>query len=58
LADVITWLHVKMTAFMGDGLDVGGRHVHKAVRQIRQGAGDRELLTDLRYIRISGIATR
>jgi len=49
---------MKMSALMGDGLDVGSGHVQKAVRQIRQGASDCELLTDLRYVLISGIATR
>jgi hypothetical protein len=47
-----------MSAFKSDGLDVGSRHLQKAVRQIRQGAGNCELLTDLRHVLISGIATR
>lgn len=43
---------------MGDGLNVGSSHAQKSVRQIRQGASDCEFLTDLRYVRISRVATR
>jgi hypothetical protein len=49
---------MKLSALMRDGLDVGGSHVQKAMRQIRQRAGNRQLLADLRYVLISGIATR
>jgi hypothetical protein len=43
---------------MGDSLNVGSSHAQKPVRQIRQGAGDCEFLTDLRYVLISRVATR
>ncbi len=43
---------------MGDGFNVGSSHVQKPVRQIRQGAGYRKLLTDLRYVLIGGVAPR
>ena len=49
---------MKMSAPVGDGLDVGSSHAQKPVRQIRQGAGDCEFLTYLRYVLISRVATR
>lgn len=47
-----------MSALMRDCLDVRGSHVQKAMRQVRQCARNRQLLADLRYVLISGIATR
>lgn len=47
-----------MSALVGDGLNVGSSDVQKLVRQIRQRTGDRELLADLRYVLVSGMATR
>ena len=49
---------MKMSAPMGDVLNVGSSHPQEMVRQIRQGAGDREFLTDLRYVLISRVPTR
>jgi hypothetical protein len=49
---------MKMSAPMGDGLNVGSSHAQKPVRQIRQGTGNCKFLTDLRYVLISRVTTR
>jgi hypothetical protein len=49
---------MKMSAPMGDGLNVGGSHAQEPVRQIRQGASDCKFLADLRHVLIIRVATR
>jgi len=48
---------MQMSPSMGDSLNVCSSHAKKPMRQIRQGAGDCEFLTDLRYVLISRVAT-
>jgi len=49
---------MKMSALMGNGLNVGRSHAQKPMRQIGQSAGDCEFLTDLRDVLISRVTTR
>ena len=43
---------------MCDCLNVGRSHLQKLVRQVGQGAGDCEFLTDLGYLLVRGVAAR
>ena len=41
---------------MSDGLHVGSGNVEEPVRKVRQGAGDRDFLTDLRDLLVGRVA--